>query len=126
MSNFDIIDIRHDAVEIKLKDEILNSLRPTNGLKTLPTLLLYNERGLQLYEDVCLPNNYEPRIVIANASQITYLHEYYLVNAEIDVLERSADSIASAILPGSMIIELGSGSVTVSGHPQKLGTNMRQ
>jgi len=51
-SNIDIIDIRHDAVEINLKEEILSSLRPQIGPKKLPTLLLYDERGLQLFEEV--------------------------------------------------------------------------
>ena len=50
--NFDIIDIRHDAVETSLKDEILCSLKPQSGLKSLPTMLLYDERGLQLFEEV--------------------------------------------------------------------------
>jgi uncharacterized SAM-dependent methyltransferase len=49
--------------------------------------------------------------------QITYLHEYFLTNAEIEVLESSADSIANAIPPGAMIVELGSGFVHVSGCP---------
>jgi hypothetical protein len=52
VSNIDIIDIRHDAVEINLKDEILTSLKPESGLKILPTLLLYDEQGLQLFEEV--------------------------------------------------------------------------
>lgn len=52
-SEIDIIDIRHDAVELNLKDEIHKSLRPESGLKQLPTLLLYSERGLQLFEEVC-------------------------------------------------------------------------
>lgn len=52
ISSIDIIDIRHDAVEINLKDEIFTSLRPESGLKTLPTLLLYDEQGLQLFEEV--------------------------------------------------------------------------
>jgi L-histidine Nalpha-methyltransferase / hercynylcysteine S-oxide synthase len=47
--------------------------------------------------------------------QITYLEEYYLTNAEIDVLQTSSDSIAKAIPTGSMVVELGSGSVTISG-----------
>lgn len=51
----DIIDIRHDAVEISLKDEILSSLNPQEGPKRLPTLLLYDERGLQLFEEVSVP-----------------------------------------------------------------------
>jgi len=42
-------------------------------------------------------------------TQITYLDEYYLTNAEIDVLESSAEKLAKAIKPDSMIIELGSG-----------------
>ncbi|TGO15794.1 hypothetical protein BTUL_0036g00130 [Botrytis tulipae] len=92
-SNFNIIDIRHDGAEIELKDEILASLRPKSGLKSLPTLLLYDERGLQIYED------------------ITYLSEYYLTNAEIDVLERSAESIAANIPSNSMVVELGSGNL---------------
>lgn len=50
--NVDIIDIRHDAMELSLKDEILNSLTPHEGPKRLPTLLLYDERGLQLFEEV--------------------------------------------------------------------------
>ncbi|KAF7869743.1 hypothetical protein EAF04_004527 [Stromatinia cepivora] len=92
-SNFNIIDIRHDGAEIELKDEILASLRPKSGLKSLPTLLLYNERGLQIYEE------------------ITYLSEYYLTNAEIDVLESSAESIATNIPSNSMVVELGSGNL---------------
>jgi len=39
------------------------------------------------------------------------LDEYYLTNAEIDVLKKSADKIAENIVAGSMIIELGSGYV---------------
>lgn len=52
ITSFDIIDIRHDAVEMNLKDEILGSLKPLSGPKQLPTLLLYDERGLQLFEEV--------------------------------------------------------------------------
>ena len=48
-----------------------------------------------------------------------------MTNAEIDVLERSADSIAKAIASGSMVIELGSGSVTVSGYLHRHGTNKK-
>lgn len=51
----DIIDIRHDAVEISLKDKIVKSLNPQEGSKRLPTLLLYDERGLQLFEEVSTP-----------------------------------------------------------------------
>lgn len=54
ISKIDIIDIRRDTVEFNLKADILTSLKPEIGPKTLPTLLLYDERGLQLFEEVSL------------------------------------------------------------------------
>lgn len=51
----DIIDIRSAAVEINLKEEINGLFKPKDGPRKLPTLLLYNERGLQLFEEVLLP-----------------------------------------------------------------------
>ena len=54
-SNADIIDIRRVAVEINLKTEITSMFRPKDGPRQLPTLLLYNERGLQLFEKASLP-----------------------------------------------------------------------
>ena len=57
----------------------------------MPTLLLYDEEGLQLFEE------------------ITYLDEYYLTNAEIETLNTHAEAIARLIKPGSQVIELGSG-----------------
>lgn len=51
----DIIDIRCAAVEINLKDEINALFKPKVGPRKLPTLLLYDERGLQLFEEANLP-----------------------------------------------------------------------
>lgn len=48
----DIIDIRRSLVESDLKTDVLSMFNPSNGPRRLPTLLLYNERGLQLFEDV--------------------------------------------------------------------------
>lgn len=48
----DIIDIRQARVEINLKEEINKLFRPQEGPRTLPTLLLYDEKGLQLFEEV--------------------------------------------------------------------------
>ena len=50
----DIIDIRSNTTEINLKDEVSTMFSGTAAARKLPTLLLYNERGLQLFEDVCL------------------------------------------------------------------------
>ena len=88
----DVIDIRSEEIQVSLLDEINRGLRPEAGTgKTLPTLLLYDAKGLALFED------------------ITYLDEYYLTNAEIDVLENHCDQIASRIAYGAQVVELGSG-----------------
>ncbi|KAL2130440.1 hypothetical protein VTI74DRAFT_6386 [Chaetomium olivicolor] len=89
----DIIDIRRAAVEINLKTEILSMFCTRDGPRQLPTLLLYDERGLQLFE------------------RITYLEEYYLTNDEIEVLQSFAADIVKNIPSGSMVIELGSGNL---------------
>lgn len=62
----------------------------------MPTMLLYDAVGLQLFEDV------------------TYLEEYYLTNAEIEVLENYSGEIAKLVPAGSILLELGSGYVLVS------------
>lgn len=50
----DIIDIRCAAVEINLKDEINTLFKLKDGPRQLPTLLLYDEQGLQLFEEASL------------------------------------------------------------------------
>lgn len=87
-----IIDIRRQARNDPMLEEIYRGLQYEEGKdRTLPTVVLYDEKGLKLFED------------------ITYLDEYYLTNAEIEVLNRYAADIARMISPGSRIIELGSG-----------------
>ncbi|KAL8815814.1 MAG: hypothetical protein Q9223_005093 [Gallowayella weberi] len=87
-----IKDIRRDRSDVSVLDELRTGLRPQHGAeKRMPTLLLYDEQGLKLFED------------------ITYLNEYYLTNAEIEVLQRHATAIATAIPEGCEILELGSG-----------------
>ena len=56
-----IIDIRSDTAGFELKKDVLAGLHPVDGgEKTLPTLLLYDDKGLKLFEE------------------ITYLEQYYL------------------------------------------------
>ena len=87
-----IIDICRNDFGASLRNDIYAMLRLSPGLqKQLPTMILYDEQGLKLFED------------------ITYLDEYYLTNAEIEVLKSHADDIAKVISPGSRILELGSG-----------------
>ena len=90
--NVDIFDIRLNREEQSLLMAINQGLRPAaGGEKTLPTLLLYDQTGLKLFEE------------------ITYLQDYYLTNAEIEVLEHCADEIAQRLQQDSIVLELGSG-----------------
>ncbi|KAI5926159.1 C-type lectin protein [Camillea tinctor] len=89
----DIIDIRQATVASNLKEDIHNLFRPQEGPRRLPTLLLYDEKGLQLFEE------------------ITYLEEYYLTNHEIELLKLNAAKITSVIPSGSLVVELGSGNL---------------
>lgn len=43
--------------------------------------------------------------------EITYLEEYYLTNAEIDVLQKYSERIVEHVPEGAQLIELGSGYV---------------
>jgi L-histidine Nalpha-methyltransferase / hercynylcysteine S-oxide synthase len=58
-----------------------------------PRLTFCAEHGLKLFE------------------QITYLDEYYLTNAEIDVLRSSAEKIVERVVEGTQLVEFGSGYV---------------
>jgi hypothetical protein len=89
----EIVDIRGASDEATVKKTMLEVLaggqdgRP----RKMPTMLLYDERGLQLFE------------------AITHLDEYYLTNREINVLEKNAADMAAKIAPGTLLVELGSG-----------------
>ena len=94
-SNVPIIDIRCGKSEDSLLDEVYEKLKPSDEFeKVLPTMILYDEKGLKLFEE------------------ITYLEEYYLTNAEIEVLRNHAYKIADSIPSGSQMLELGSGYVS--------------
>ena len=87
-----ILDIRSGVLDTDMVDAIQTMLRPSEGqIRSLPTLLLYDEKGLQLFED------------------ITYLEDYYLTNAEIEVLQTHAEEMVKSVSPGSLVVELGSG-----------------
>ena len=91
-SHVSILDIRRGELSSSLLNSIHEMLRPEEaGQKCLPTAILYDAQGLKLFEE------------------ITFLEEYYLTNAEIEVLENHASDVASLIPSGSQIIELGSG-----------------
>lgn len=88
-SEVDIIDVRSSTHDISLKKELEANLSATSP--TFPSLLLWDEKGLQHFES------------------ITYSPEYYLTNCEISLLEQHSSDLASQIAPGSVVLELGSG-----------------
>ncbi|KAI9893191.1 MAG: hypothetical protein M1814_000739 [Vezdaea aestivalis] len=90
-SNLNIIDIRGDLDEDFVRKELVSMIR--EDPKRMPTLLLYDEKGLRLFEEV------------------TYLDQYYLTNNELRLLEDCAVTIASRIPSGSIVLELGSGNL---------------
>jgi len=60
--------------------------------RRLPCKYFYDQRGSQLFDEIC------------------ELDEYYLTRTELDIMERHAAEMASAIDAGVMLIEFGSGS----------------
>ena len=72
--------------------KILGGLRARE--KSLPTRLLYDARGSELFEQIC------------------ELDEYYLTRTELGILRRHIDEMAGHIGPDSLLIEYGSGSGT--------------
>ncbi|KAI1914528.1 hypothetical protein LOZ61_002196 [Ophidiomyces ophidiicola] len=89
-----ITDIRRNDLINSLAEGILQGLEAKDGVqKCLPTLLLYNAEGLRLFEE------------------ITYLEDYYLTNAEIDVLTTNATNIVERAPENAQLLELGSGNL---------------
>jgi len=91
----EITDIR-SSTTVDLRDAILQGLKGSSP--TLPTLVLYDEAGLKLFE------------------KITYLDEYYLTNCEIAILKNKSDEIVTrlGLKDGGIVVELGSGYITVA------------
>ncbi|KIK69776.1 hypothetical protein GYMLUDRAFT_34174 [Collybiopsis luxurians FD-317 M1] len=88
-----------------IQNQILEGLQRPLGQKILPTMLLYDERGLKLYDDIT-----------------TKAPEYYLFGAEEEILKSHATEIVVAmhnsagVVPGENVIELGAGSLRKTSH----------
>lgn len=104
-----IIDVRLDSEAsqatsaVSLRSAILAGLDNPTGNKSLPTTLLYDERGLRIYDAIT-----------------THAHEYYLFPLEEAILKsRGAEIITTihgenGIVNGEVFLELGAGYVVVS------------
>ena len=103
----DIIDVRLQNLSDEstsdvgngVIDAIISGLSKPPHQRTLPTLLLYTETGLKLYDEL--------------TSKAT---EYYLFGAEEDILKRHGDEIIQAMhsrgyVEGESVVELGAGCV---------------
>jgi uncharacterized SAM-dependent methyltransferase len=100
----EILNVRMHETEAHTSDNIYHQIqeglfRPT-GHKSLPTLLLYNESGLRLYDDIT-----------------TEAPEYYLFGAEENILKKHADEIVQVmhsrdegeVIRNEVVLELGAG-----------------
>ncbi|GAA5797533.1 hypothetical protein EDC94DRAFT_599050 [Helicostylum pulchrum] len=77
-----------------LVDTILESLDKPLNHKSIPTYILYDKKGLQLFD------------------KITQLDdEYYLTGAELDILTRKSDDMIKRLQNGSVLFELGAGAL---------------
>lgn len=107
MAAVDIIDIRARARNastttgegFNLRNQILQGLAAPHGQKSLTTLLLYDECGLRLYDEIT-----------------TQAPEYYLFSAEEEILINHGNDIARFMHANSgpeireeSLVELGAG-----------------
>ncbi len=101
----DILQLRSSAVvspSADIAQTIDDGLSRPTGQKELPTILLYNERGLRLYDDITIG-----------------APEYYLFGAEEQILKEHADDIVrvmhgstNEVVSEEVVLELGAGYVT--------------
>ncbi|KAF8073937.1 DUF323 domain-containing protein [Lyophyllum atratum] len=96
----------HSEETTDIAGQIVGGLMRPAGEKELPTMLLYNERGLRLYDDIT-----------------TKAPEYYLFGAEEEILKNKADEIVRAMHHGEehisadeVVLELGAGALRKTSH----------
>jgi L-histidine Nalpha-methyltransferase / hercynylcysteine S-oxide synthase len=97
--NIEIIDLRsHSSDGLDIAQQLRDGLSRPHGQKQIPTMLLYDERGLKLYDDLT-----------------TEAPEYYLFPAEEEILKNNADDIVrvmhgeAQIFSDEVVVELGAG-----------------
>nr|BBF98358.1 putative ergothioneine biosynthesis protein 1 [Pleurotus citrinopileatus] len=96
---------REQDLQSDLSQQLLEGLYRPVGRKEMPTVLLYDERGLRLYDDIT-----------------TKVSEYYLFGAEEEILKTKADEIIQAMHPDEgvpefeTVLELGAGSLRKTSH----------
>lgn len=91
--NGQVIDIGGSELPSLFKSMLQKNLidGDDTGKRLLSSPLLSDDKGLKLW------------------SRITHLPNYYQTRDEIELLEQNGDEIASTILPGTILIDLGAG-----------------
>jgi uncharacterized SAM-dependent methyltransferase len=109
MNTLQIIDVRpHDKSSLAssgfdaasdIQSQVIRGLMAATNEKTLPTMILYDERGLRLYDNIT-----------------TKAPEYYLFGAEEQILRDHAGQIvdvmhqhSGGVVSGEIVLELGAG-----------------
>ncbi|OCH92651.1 hypothetical protein OBBRIDRAFT_791097 [Obba rivulosa] len=103
----DVRDVRGNRSAIDTRADIVHGLSQPAGKKWLPTMLLYDDLGLRLYDDIT-----------------TEAPEYYLFSAEENILKNKSGDIVRTmhaydggrVTPGEVVVELGAGSLRKTSH----------
>jgi dimethylhistidine N-methyltransferase len=85
-----LLDLQPDLAQFRA--DVVAGLLATR--RALPCKYFYDERGSQLFDDICR------------------LDEYYLTRTEDEIIKRHVQEMADQIGPGVMLVEYGSGSST--------------
>ncbi|KAG1901346.1 histidine-specific methyltransferase [Suillus fuscotomentosus] len=118
MNTLQIVDVRfHDKSSDAASDiqsQVIKGLMAATNEKTLPTLILYDERGLRLYDHIT-----------------TKAPEYYLFGAEEQILQDYAGQIVDVmhqhtggIVSEEVVLELGAGALRKTSHILHALTNL--
>lgn len=92
-----IHDIRRPGCDLAdLRAKLIEDLRRPESEKQIPSLLLWDEKGQELFAD------------------ITTAPGYYAYRAELSLLSQRAEEIAESVKPGTVILELGAGYCRIS------------
>ena len=93
-----IVQLPRTKVATPLCDDIIKGLQKQRGQRTLPTILLYDEQGLRLYDEIT-----------------TKAPEYYPFLSEEEVLREHGGEIVrlmhggEPVRDGEVVLELGAG-----------------
>jgi uncharacterized SAM-dependent methyltransferase len=78
--------------EVNIRDEILKGLSRPAGQKILPQILLYDEEGLRIFDEIT-----------------TGVDDYYIFPAEENLLKEHAQDIVQVMQDEGVVLELGAG-----------------